>query len=101
MRRPALRRPAVDLTSREIRPAFWVVAVGGFVANLTSDTSAAVSAGIAVGNTLEAVVGAALVRGICFRPALDRVRAVIALTVGGALISTAIAATSGVTVLTI
>src|SRR5919201_6634616 len=99
MRRPALRRPAVDLTSREIRPAFWVVvvsgsyvaaaklgieldvahgvltpvwapsgislaallllgvrywpagAVGAFVANLTSDTSAAVSAGIAVGNT--------------------------------------------------
>jgi PAS domain S-box-containing protein len=81
---------------------YWpAVAVGAFVANLTSDTSAGVSAGIALGNTLEAVVGAALVRRICFRPALDRVRAVIALAVGGALMSTAIAATNGVTVLTI
>jgi PAS domain S-box-containing protein len=81
---------------------YWpAVAVGAFVANLTSDTSAAVSAGIAVGNTLEAVAGAALVRRFGFRPRLDRVRAVIALALGGALVSTAIAATNGVTVLTI
>ena len=83
-------------------PRYWpAVALGAFVANLTSDAGVGVAAGIAVGNTLEAVVGAALVRRFDFRPELDRVRAVIALTVGGALISTAIAATNGVTVLTI
>jgi integral membrane sensor domain MASE1 len=81
---------------------YWpAVTVGAFVANLTSDASVGVSAGIAVGNTLEAVVGAALVRRFGFRPALDRVRAVLVLTVAGALASTAIAATNGVTVLTI
>src|ERR687887_1102582 len=42
---------------------FWpAVALGAFVANVTNDSSIAVSAGIAVGNTLEPVVGAALVR---------------------------------------
>jgi PAS domain S-box-containing protein len=81
---------------------YWpAVAVGAFVANVTSDSSAGVAAGIAVGNTLEAVVGAALVRRFGFRPELDRVRSVIALTVCGALLSTAIAATNGVTVLTL
>jgi len=81
---------------------YWpAVAVGAFVANATSDASLAVAAGIAVGNTLEAVVGAALVRRIGFRPGLDRVRSVVALVVGGALVSTAIAATNGVTVLTV
>ena len=81
---------------------YWpAVALGAFVANLTSDASAGVALGIAVGNTLEAVVGATLVRRFGFRPELDRVRAVIALTLCGALLSTAIAATNGVTVLSI
>jgi PAS domain S-box-containing protein len=81
---------------------YWpAVAVGAFVANVTSDSSAGVAAGIAVGNTLEAVVGAALMRRFGFRPELDRVRSVIALTVCGAVLSTAIAATNGVTVLTL
>jgi PAS domain S-box-containing protein len=81
---------------------YWpAVALGAFVANLTSDAGTVVALGIAVGNTLEALVGAALVRRFGFRAGLDRVRAVIALAVGGALISTAIAATNGVTVLTL
>jgi signal transduction histidine kinase len=81
---------------------YWpAVAIGAFVANATSEASAGVAAGIAVGNTLEAVVGAALVRRIGFRPGLDRVRSVLALVVGGAVLSTAIAATNGVTVLTL
>jgi integral membrane sensor domain MASE1 len=81
---------------------YWpAVALGAFVANVTSDVSVAVAAGIAVGNTLEAVVGASIVRRFGFRPELDRVRAVIVLTVGAALVSTAIAATNGVTILTI
>jgi PAS domain S-box-containing protein len=77
------------------------VAVGAFVANLTSDASVAVAAGIAVGNTLEAVIGAGIVRRFGFRPQLDRVRAVLALALGAGGLSTAVAATNGVTVLTI
>jgi PAS domain S-box-containing protein len=81
---------------------YWpAVALGAFLANVTSDVSVAVAAGIAVGNTLEAVVGATIVRRFGFRPELDRVRSVIVFTVGAALVSTAIAATNGVTILTI
>jgi PAS domain S-box-containing protein len=80
---------------------YWpAIAIGAFVANVTSDASAAVAAGIAVGNTLEPVIGAALVRRIGFRPQLDRVRTVVALT-GAALLSTAVSATNGVSVLTL
>ena len=81
---------------------YWpAVAVGAFVANATGDASVAVAAGITVGNTLAAVAGAFFVRLLGFRIELDRVRAVLALVVGGALASTAISATNGVTVLTI
>ncbi len=81
---------------------YWpAVAAGAFVANATSDASVAVAAGIAVGNTLEAVGGAWVVRRFGFRPQLDRVRTVVALTVGAGLLSTAVAATNGVSVLTI
>lgn len=81
---------------------FWpAVAVGAFVANATSDASLGVAAGITVGNTAAAVVGALLVRRLGFTPALDRVRSVLALVVGGALLSTIVSATNGVTILTI
>jgi PAS domain S-box-containing protein len=81
---------------------YWpAVALGAFLANVTSDAPVAVAAGIAVGNSLEAVLGAVLVRRLGFRPELDRVRSVISLTVGGALLSTAVGATNGVSVLSI
>jgi PAS domain S-box-containing protein len=81
---------------------FWpAVALGAFVANATSDASLGVAALITVGNTLAAVVGALLVRRLGFTPALDRVRSVLALVVGGALLATTISATNGVTVLTL
>jgi PAS domain S-box-containing protein len=81
---------------------FWpAVALGAFVANATSDASLGVAAGITVGNTVAAVVGALLVRRLGFTPALDRVRSVLALVIGGVLLSTTISATNGVTVLTI
>ncbi len=81
---------------------FWpAVAVGAFVANATGEASLGVAAAITVGNTLAAVVGALLVRRIGFTPALDRVRSVLALVVGGALLATTISATNGVSVLTI
>lgn len=81
---------------------YWpAVAVGAFVANATSDATLAVAAGITVGNTAAAIVGALLVRRLGFTFALDRVRSVLALVIGGALISTTVSATNGVTVLTL
>ncbi|MBD0328930.1 MAG: MASE1 domain-containing protein [Thermoleophilia bacterium] len=81
---------------------FWpAVAAGAFLANATSGASLAVAAGIAVGNTLEAVVGAVLVLRIGGDARLERVRSVLGLVVGGAVVSTAIAATNGVAVLSL
>jgi PAS domain S-box-containing protein len=81
---------------------YWpAVAVAAFAANATTGASLAVASGIAVGNTAAAVVGALLVARIGFTPALDRVRSVLALVVGGALVSTLVSATNGVTVLTL
>ena len=80
---------------------YWpAIAVGAFLANATSEVSLAVATGIAFGNTLAAVIGALLVLRLGFRPALDRVPAVLAL-VAGAVASTAVSATNGVTVLTL
>jgi PAS domain S-box-containing protein len=75
------------------------VALGAFVANATSGLAPVDAAFISVGNTLEAVVGSMLLLHVGFRPAIDRVRDVFSLIVYGALVSTAIAATNGVTVL--
>jgi PAS domain S-box-containing protein len=75
------------------------VALGAFIANVTSDASAGVAAAIAVGNTLEAVVGSELLRRVGVRPALDRVRDALALIVLAAAVAPLIAATNGVTVL--
>src|SRR4030095_10036745 len=57
---------AVLLLGYRIWPA---IAIGAFVANITTDASPIASLGIAVGNTLEAVVGAYfLQRFVGFRP---------------------------------
>src|SRR5256884_2426956 len=73
------------------------IALGAFLLNWTAGVSAAGAAGIATGNTLEAVAGAWLLgRMMDFRPSLERVRDVIALVVVGALASTALSATLGV-----
>jgi PAS domain S-box-containing protein len=81
-------------------PSLWpAVAVGALVANATSGASLPVAAVIAVGNTLEAVVGAALLRAAAFSPRLARIRDVFALVVLAAGVSTTIAATNGATTL--
>lgn len=81
-------------------PRLWpAVALGAFVANATSGADLVDAAFISVGNTLEAVVGSVLLLRVGFRAELDRVRDVFSLIVYGALISTAIAATNGVTTL--
>jgi PAS domain S-box-containing protein len=86
------------LFGRRLWPA---VAIGAFVANVTSDASVGVSVAIAVGNTLEAVVGSELLRRAEVRPALDRVRDVLALIFLAAIFAPVIAATNGVTALSI
>ena len=79
---------------------FWpAIALGAFSANLVSGAGVPVAAAIAVGNTLEAVVGSSLLRRVDFRFRLGRVRDVLALVLLAACASTAIAATNGVTVL--
>jgi PAS domain S-box-containing protein len=89
---------ALYLFGRNLWPA---VAVGAFIANTTSDASLGVSAAIAFGNTLEAVVGSELMRRAGVRQALDRVRDVIALILFAALAAPVLAATNGVTALLI
>src|ERR1700682_3695836 len=80
-------------------PRIWPgIFIGALVANVLTDAPLLAAAGIATGNTLEAVVGAfALKRVKGFRPALDRLRSVFALIVVAAMLSTMISATIGVT----
>ncbi|HXJ34666.1 MAG TPA: MASE1 domain-containing protein [Candidatus Eisenbacteria bacterium] len=77
----------------------WVVpgiALGAFLANATANEPLGTAAGIAVGNTLEALIGAWLLERAHTRPALDRLRDVLALVALAAACSTMASATIGV-----
>jgi PAS domain S-box-containing protein len=88
---------ALVLLGRDLWPG---VALGAFFANLTAaNETAAVAFGITVGNTLEAVAGAWLLRRAGFHSSLSRLRDVLALLTLGAVFSTAISATLGVAAL--
>jgi signal transduction histidine kinase len=85
---------AVLLAGRSIWPGIFV---GALVANLLTGAPVLAAAGIATGNTLEAVVGAyALSRVPGFRLSLDGLRDVLALIALAAGLSTMISATIGV-----
>jgi two-component system CheB/CheR fusion protein len=84
---------AVLLLGYRIWPA---IAVGAFLANLTSQEPAATAAIIAAGNTLEALAGAWLLRRSGLRPELDRLRDVFALVLLAAAVSTTLSASLGV-----
>jgi integral membrane sensor domain MASE1 len=77
------------------------VLLGAFLANVTTDVPVYTAVGIAVGNTLEAVVGAWLLERVGFRPTLLRLRDLFALVVLGAVISTAVSATIGLAALSV
>jgi integral membrane sensor domain MASE1 len=79
-------------------PRVWPsVLAGAFVANQTTVGTAVTSGAIAVGNTLEGLLGAYLVtRFANGRHALDRSRDVFAFVALGALLSTPVSATVGV-----
>jgi signal transduction histidine kinase/integral membrane sensor domain MASE1/ActR/RegA family two-component response regulator len=77
------------------RPALAGVFLGAFVANLTSAEPAAVAAGIALGNTLEALAGVALLRWAGFDGRLARLRDAAAM-LGAAAASPLVAASIGI-----
>ncbi|MGH7266613.1 MAG: diguanylate cyclase [Candidatus Rokuibacteriota bacterium] len=77
---------------------FWpAVALGAFLANASTDVPVATAAGIATGNTLEALSGAYLLqRLVGFGAPLDRLRDVLGLVGVAAGLSPAVGATAGV-----
>src|SRR3954452_13655897 len=73
------------------------IALGALVANSWTGIPIYATLGIVVGNTGEALVGALLLRRIAdFRPSLERVRDVIALTFFAGVLSTMVSASIGV-----
>ena len=78
--------------------AWPAIFVGAFLANVTTAGSIATSTGIALGNTLEGWLGAALVgRFAAGRQAFSRPRNAFRFAVLAAAVSTAVSATVGVT----
>ena len=74
------------------------IALGALLTNVNTGINAGTVLGITLGNTLEALVGAYLLVGVIgFRPTLERVGDVLALVAFGAVISTMVSATIGVT----
>jgi len=74
------------------------IAIGAFLANVTANTPLATAMGIALGNTLEALAGAWMLRRLIqFDSALGRVKEVLGLVVLVAGLSTMVSATIGVT----
>ncbi len=84
---------ALVLRGTRLWPA---VSLAAFVVNVTTGIPIWGAAIIAVGNTLEAVVGASLLRRFSFDPRLGRLRDVLLLVGWAALGSTLISATFGV-----
>jgi signal transduction histidine kinase len=86
---------AVLLAGRRVWPGIFI---GALVANVITGAPLLAASGIAIGNTLEAVIGAlALSRVPGFQLRLDSTRDVFALIGFAALLSTMVSATIGVT----
>lgn len=85
---------ALLLYGRRLWPG---ITLGAFLVNWSAGASVAVAVGIALGNTLEALVATFLLGKIVrFRPALDRLRDALALLLCGAGLSPLLSATIGV-----
>jgi integral membrane sensor domain MASE1/anti-sigma regulatory factor (Ser/Thr protein kinase) len=89
---------ALVLGGRDLWPG---VLLGALLANVTTDVPVYTAAGIALGNTLEAVVGAWLLDRFGFRPGLQRLRDIFSLALLAGVISTALSATIGVASLSV
>jgi PAS domain S-box-containing protein len=78
-------------------PLWPGIALGAYLVNVWAGAPLLMAAGMALGNTLEALLGAMFLSYVVrFRPALDRLRDVAGL-VGTAVLSTLVSATIGVT----
>jgi PAS domain S-box-containing protein len=75
------------------------IALGAFLANWTASEPIAVAAGIATGNTLEALTGAWLLQQVGFDSSLQRLKDVLSLLILAVAISTTVSASIGVTTL--
>ncbi len=77
---------------------FWLgIALAAFLVNLVTGAPLFVALGIATGNTLEALLGAYLLkRFVGFHNSLERINDVLGLVVFAAIISTMVSATIGV-----
>jgi PAS domain S-box-containing protein len=85
---------ALLLFGNRVWPAIFV---GAFIVNVTTAGSALTSLGIAAGNTLEALIGAYLVRRFARGPAVfERAQDIFKLAAVAAVGSTAVSATIGV-----
>jgi serine phosphatase RsbU (regulator of sigma subunit) len=84
---------ALVLGGRQLWPG---VALGAFLANVTTDVPLYTTIGITIGNTLEALVGATLLKRVGFRPRMTRLRDLFSLVVLAGFVSTAVSATIGV-----
>jgi PAS domain S-box-containing protein len=73
------------------------ITLGAFLANTAANAPLGTAAGIALGNTLEALLGAWMLRRLIqFDPALGRVKDVLGLVLLAAALSTMVSATIGV-----
>jgi signal transduction histidine kinase/CheY-like chemotaxis protein len=81
------------LRGRRLWPA---ILLGAFAANVLNETSILASAGIAIGDTLEALIGATLLYRVGFIPALRRLHDVASIFLLAACLSTISSATIGV-----
>jgi len=77
---------------------FWPgITIAAFIVNLVTGAPPVVALGIAIGNTLEALLGTYLLAHfVQFRSSLERVRDVLGLVLFASIISTLISATIGV-----
>jgi PAS domain S-box-containing protein len=92
-----IAQAALLIWGRSLWPAIWL---GAFVANARTEAPLWVAAGIAIGNTLEATAAVWILKRLrVFDPALRRVADVFAFIAVAAVLSTAIGATIGVSVL--
>jgi signal transduction histidine kinase len=82
------------LRGRRLWPA---ILLGSFAAYVLNDTPVLASVGIAVGNTLEALIGATLLYRVGFNPSLRRLHDVASIFLLAACLSTISSATLGVT----
>ena len=79
-------------------PRYWPgITIGALLVNASSGVPLAGALGMGVGNTLEAVAGTLLLQHVArFRPSLERLRDVLALALGAAVLATTLSATVGV-----